>query len=128
MAWSRRLWIRLAAASGLISVAAGAFAAHGIADPSAKEWLRTGANYEAIHALATLAAAALFPAAARRAGWPPALFLLGSLLFSGSLYAMALGAPRWFGAVTPLGGVLFLAGWAALAWAAGERRAGAGDT
>jgi uncharacterized membrane protein YgdD (TMEM256/DUF423 family) len=126
MAWNRRLWIRLAAVSGMLSVAAGAFAAHGIADPAAKEWLRTGANYEAIHALATLAAA-LLPADARRAGWPPALFLLGSLLFSGSLYAMALGAPRWLGAVTPLGGLLFLAGWAALAWAAGERRAGARD-
>ena len=45
---------------------------------------------------------------------------LGSLLFSGSLYAMALGAPHWLGAVTPLGGLLFMAGWAMLAWAAGE--------
>jgi uncharacterized membrane protein YgdD (TMEM256/DUF423 family) len=121
MALDRRLWIRLAALSGLISVAAGAFAAHRVADPGAKEWLRTGANYEAVHALATLAVAALFPAGSRRAGWPQALFLLGSLLFSGSLYAMAFGGPRWLGAVTPLGGLLFLAGWATLAWAAGER-------
>lgn len=115
------MWIRLAGLSGFISVAAGAFAAHGVADPMAREWLRTGASYEAIHALATLAVAALFAAGGRRAAWPPALFLLGSLLFSGSLYAMALGGPRWLGAVTPLGGLLFLAGWAALAWAAGER-------
>jgi uncharacterized membrane protein YgdD (TMEM256/DUF423 family) len=120
MAWDRKLWIRLAALSGLISVAAGAFAAHGVADAAPRDWLRTGANYEAIHALAVLAVAALFPAGARRAAWPPPLFLLGSLLFSGSLYAMALGAPRWLGAVTPLGGLLFMAGWAALAWAAAE--------
>jgi uncharacterized membrane protein YgdD (TMEM256/DUF423 family) len=127
VAWDRRFWIKLAALSGLISVAAGAFAAHGVADPTAREWLRTGANYEAVHALATLAATVLFPAGARRAAWPPALFLLGSLLFSGSLYAMALGGPRSLGAVTPVGGLLFLAGWAALAWAAGERPSGAGD-
>ncbi|MDB5481234.1 MAG: hypothetical protein JWO83_2287 [Caulobacteraceae bacterium] len=121
MAWDRGLWIRLAALSGLIAVAAGAFAAHGVAEPAAKEWLRTGANSEALHALAVLAVAALFHAGARRARWPPALFLLGSLVFSGSLYVMALGGPRWLGAVTPLGGLLLLAGWAALAWAAGER-------
>jgi len=121
MTWDRRLWIRLAALSGFFSVAAGAFAAHGVADPGAREWLRTGASYEAIHALATLAVVALFPTGARRAAWPPVLFLLGSVLFSGSLYAMALGAPRWLGAVTPFGGLLFLAGWATLAWAAGER-------
>ena len=120
MAWDRRLWIRLAALSGLVSVAAGAFAAHGVVDPGPRDWLRTGANYKAIHALAVLAAAALFPTGARRAGWAPALFLLGSVFFSGSLYAMALGGPRWLGAVTPLGGLLFLAGWAMLAWAAGE--------
>jgi uncharacterized membrane protein YgdD (TMEM256/DUF423 family) len=120
MAWDRRLWIRLAALSGLVSVAAGAFAAHGVADPAARDWLHTGANYEAIHALAVLAVAALFPSGARRVGWPSALFLLGSLLFSGSLYVMALGGPRWLGAVTPVGGLLFLAGWATLAWAAGE--------
>ncbi len=121
MAWDRRSWIRLAALSGLVSVAAGAFAAHGVTDPGPKDWLRTGASYEAVHALAALAVAALFPAATRRAGWPAALFLLGSLLFSGSLYAMALGGPGWLGAVTPLGGLLLMAGWASLAWAAGER-------
>ena len=56
------------------------------------------------------------------------LFLGGVLIFSGSLYAMALGAPRWFGAITPIGGLLFLAGWGVLAWAAwsiDDRRTGA---
>lgn len=124
MAWDRRLWIRLAGASGLVSVIAGAFGAHGVAEAVAKELLRTGANYEAVHALATLACAALFPAGARRAAWPPALFLLGSIFFSGSLYAMALGGPAWLGAVTPLGGLMFMAGWASLVWAAGERPPG----
>ncbi len=119
----RRLWLRLAAASGLISVAAGAFAAHGVADPVAKEWLRTGASYEAIHALATLLCLALFPVGVPRARIPPPLFLGGSALFCGSLYAMALGAPHWLGAVTPLGGLLFLAGWASLGWAAGDAQA-----
>ncbi|HEY0435744.1 MAG TPA: DUF423 domain-containing protein, partial [Phenylobacterium sp.] len=55
---------------------------------------------------------------APRARFAPAFFLAGVLLFSGSLYAMALGAPRWLGAVTPVGGLGFLAGWAVLAWAA----------
>jgi uncharacterized membrane protein YgdD (TMEM256/DUF423 family) len=120
MAWDRRLWLRLSALSGLISVAAGAFAAHGVADPGSRDLLRTGASYEAVHALAVLAVVALFDARARRAAWPATFFLLGSLLFSGSLYAIALGGPRWLGAVTPVGGLLFMAGWATLAWAAGE--------
>ncbi len=126
MVWDRSLWIRLAALSGLISVAAGAFAAHGIADPAAKELLRTGSQYEAIHALATLAWVALAPSRGPGASWPPALFLAGSALFSGSLYALALGAPRWTGAVTPLGGLLLLAGWAVFAWRAGLAGSGVG--
>jgi uncharacterized membrane protein YgdD (TMEM256/DUF423 family) len=55
---------------------------------------------------------------ARRARFAPAFFLSGVVLFSGSLYALALGAPRIVGAITPFGGLLFLAGWAILAWAA----------
>jgi uncharacterized membrane protein YgdD (TMEM256/DUF423 family) len=120
MRWDRQLWIRLAALSGLLSVAAGAFAAHGVQDAGAKELLRTGSNYEAIHALAALVCAMAAPSALRRPGWIVALFLGGSLLFSGSLYAMALGAPSGFGAITPLGGLLFLAGWAILAIGAGR--------
>jgi uncharacterized membrane protein YgdD (TMEM256/DUF423 family) len=104
----------LAAASGLIGVAAGAFAAHGLSAPTAKEWMRTGSTYQLIHAATSLACAAL-PARAWRA---VALFLGGTVLFSGSLYAMALGAPHWLGVVTPLGGLLFIAGWAVLVWAA----------
>lgn len=118
MRWNRRLWIGLAAASGFVSVAAGAFAAHSMTDPTARELMRTGSTYEAVHALAALAAAALVAAGTPRARFAPALFLAGTALFSGSLYALALGAPRWTGIITPFGGLSFLAGWAVLVWAA----------
>jgi uncharacterized membrane protein YgdD (TMEM256/DUF423 family) len=108
----------LAAVSGFIGVAAGAFAAHGLTDPRAKELVGAGAHYELVHALASFACAALIQAGARRARFAPALFLGGTLLFSGSLFALALGAPRWTGALTPMGGLLFLSGWAVLIWAA----------
>ena len=116
MTWKVRTWTTLAAASGFVSVAAGAFAAHG-AGPRAAELLRTGALYGMTHALATLACAALVLNGVRRARVAPALFLPGILLFSGSLFAMAFGAPVLLGAITPIGGLLFLIGWAALAWA-----------
>jgi len=116
--WSRRNWLTLAAAGGFASVAVGAFAAHGVADPRAQELLRTGALYGFMHSLATFACAAAMQVGARRARFAPAFFLSGVLLFSGSLYALAFGAPRWVGVATPLGGLCFLAGWAVLAWAA----------
>lgn len=96
---------RLAALSGAIAVTAGAFGAHG-ASGKAAEWLRTGAEYEMIHAVATLVAVRLL-----RAPLAGLLLLAGSALFAGTLYAMALGAPRWLGAVTPLGGAGMIAGW-----------------
>jgi uncharacterized membrane protein YgdD (TMEM256/DUF423 family) len=118
MRWTRQLCTSLAALSGFIAVAAGAFAAHGMQDPSAKELLRTGSTYELTHALAVLACAGLAGAGMPRARLAPAWFLAGSLLFSGSLYALALGAPRIVGAITPFGGLAFLIGWAVVAWAA----------
>lgn len=119
----RRLWPRLAALSGFVSVAAGAFAAHGISDPVARDWIRTGASYQAIHTLAALLSLVLVSGGGLRARLPPLLFLGGATVFAGSLYAMALGGPLWLGAVTPLGGLLLLAGWASLAWAAEARTA-----
>ena len=116
--WTRRNWMTLAAVSGFLSVAIGAFAAHGVTDPRAQEWMRTGATYGFMHAMATLACATFMQVGAQRARHAPAFFLSGVVLFSGSLYAMALGAPRWLGMVTPIGGLLFLIGWAVLAWAA----------
>jgi uncharacterized membrane protein YgdD (TMEM256/DUF423 family) len=120
MKWDRRGWMTLAAASGLISVLFGAFAAHGVTDVAAKDLIKTGATYQFLHAMATIACAVFMQAGARRARFAPALFLSGTVLFSGSLYALALGAPRWIGAATPVGGVLFLIGWAMLVWAAGD--------
>lgn len=114
--WSRRVWLTLAAVGGFVSVAAGAFGAHGVQGEDAKRWLTTGATYGFVHVLATFACAGGMMLGATRARLAPPFFLAGVLLFSGSLYAMALGAPRWFGAITPLGGVAFLVGWALLAW------------
>jgi uncharacterized membrane protein YgdD (TMEM256/DUF423 family) len=118
MIWTRRTWMTLAAVSGLVSIIAGAFAAHGVGDPRAKELIETGARYQLMHALASFACATFMQAGAQRARFAPALFLSGTLLFSGSLYAFALGAPRWIGVITPLGGLLFMAGWVVLIWAA----------
>jgi uncharacterized membrane protein YgdD (TMEM256/DUF423 family) len=118
MIWSRRNWMTLAAISGFIAVAMGAFAAHGVSDPQAKDWLKTGASYQFMHSMTVFACATFMQIGAPRARFAPAFFLSGIVFFSGSLYAMALGGPRWLGAVTPIGGVLFLAGWGVLAWAA----------
>lgn len=99
----------LAGLSGALAVAAGAFGAHG-ASGEAAEWLKTGSHYQLIHAVAALVALKL------DAKGPAALFLAGGLVFAGTLYLMALGAPRWFGAITPLGGAALIAGWLWLAW------------
>ncbi len=101
----------LAALSGAIAVAAGAFGAHGASGP-AVEWLKTGAQYQLIHVVAALVAVRM---EARGAAW---LFVIGAAIFALTLYAMALGAPRWFGAITPIGGALLIGGWLWLAWSA----------
>jgi len=75
MRWNRRAWMMLAAASGLMSVLVGAFAAHGIADATAQALLKTGASYQLMHALATIACAVFMQAGARRARLAPAFFL-----------------------------------------------------
>ena len=118
MIWSRRTWMTLAALNGLMAVAMGAFAAHGIADLQAKDWLKTGASYQFMHAMTTFASATFMQVGGAPGEVRPGLFLGGSVLFSGSLYAMAAGAPHWLGAVTPVGGLLFLLGWGVLIWAA----------
>lgn len=103
----------LAALSGALAVAAGAFGAHG-AEGQAAEWLRTGGQYQLIHAVAALVAARM------AASGPAWCFVLGGAVFAGTLYAMALGAPRWLGAVTPIGGAAMIVGWLWLAWSAGR--------
>lgn len=117
-AWTPRIWTGLAALSALLAVGFGAFAAHGMTAPKPVEWLHTGSQYQMVHALAVFAVLGLHRAGARGMGVAAALFLAGTLLFSGSLYAMALGGPRVLGAITPLGGLSFMAGWALMAWRA----------
>ena len=113
--WTPRTWTGLAAVSGLLAVGFGTFAAHGISAPKPVEWLHTGSQYQMAHALAVFAAFGLHRAGAKDMGKVAAFFLIGTLLFCGSLYAMALGAPRALGAITPVGGVSFLVGWALMA-------------
>ena len=122
-----RVFLALAALNGFLAVACGAFGAHGlqkrlaaVADGAQRlEWWRTAATYHLAHALALGLVAVLVArsasAALTLAGWA---FVVGVLLFSGSLYTMVLTGVRALGAVTPLGGLAFLVGWAALAWAA----------
>jgi uncharacterized membrane protein YgdD (TMEM256/DUF423 family) len=117
-----RLFVIVGAASAFIGVAAGAFGAHALKARLAAEALatfETGVRYQLVHALALLAAAwvcARWPGPlATASGWS---FAAGTLLFSGSLYLLALGGVRAFGAVTPVGGALLLAGWLLLAAAA----------
>lgn len=114
--WTPRTWTGLAAISGLLAVGFGAFAAHGVTEPKPVEWLTKGAHYQMVHALAVIGAVALHRAGLKGMGLVAVLFLFGTLIFSGSLYAMALGAPRVLGAITPIGGLSFMIGWAVLAW------------
>jgi len=114
-----RLFLIIGALSGAISVGAGAFGAHALRprlEARLFEVFETAAQYQMYHALALVAVAwvaSRWPAALVNAsGW---LFLAGTILFSGSLYAMALTGVRALGAITPLGGVCFIAGWLSLA-------------
>jgi len=99
----------IAALSAALAIAAGAFGAHGASSPQAAEWLRTGGLYQLIHAVAALAIMGV-------ARGPAMLLLGGAALFACTLYVMALGGPRWLGAVTPIGGTLLIAGWLWAAW------------
>jgi uncharacterized membrane protein YgdD (TMEM256/DUF423 family) len=106
-----RLWLGLAAVNGALAVAAGAFAVHGLRahlSPNLLEVWETGARYHMYHALA------MGLAAIAGSRWSPALFLGGIVLFCGSLYVLALSGLGWLGAITPLGGVLLIAGWICL--------------
>ena len=110
----RRLVSTGAVLAGL-AVALGAFGAHALQSRIGTEalgWWHTAVEYQMWHALAVLA---LGLSGLRWTRLPAWLFAAGSVVFSGTLYAMALGAPRWLGAVTPLGGLAMIAGWAVLA-------------
>lgn len=112
----RRILVAGALLAGL-GVALGAFGAHGlraVLDSAALGWWQTAVQYQMWHAVALVALAAL-PAAHGR---PAFLLGLGTAIFSGSLYLMALMDLRWLGAVTPIGGLLMIAGWLLLAFRA----------
>ena len=105
---------RFAAVLCFLAVALGAFGAHALkatlmANETMEAW-KTAVLYHFLHALALLALGTL-PAASKV---PPALFLAGIALFSGSLYLLALTNVKWLGAITPLGGLCFLVGWLTL--------------
>ena len=115
------LWFVIAGVNGALAVAGGAFAAHGLQDrldAHALSVFETGARYHMYHALAMgLAALAIRGPAATSAQYAAVFFLIGILLFSGSLYLLALSGVRGIAIVTPFGGVAFLIGWALLAYA-----------
>lgn len=121
---SRTAWVS-GSISACIGVAAGAFGAHALKSVVPPELLavyETGVRYQLLHAVALLAvglAAEIRPEG--RWALPTWLFVAGTVLFSGSLYILALTGIRWLGAVTPLGGLCFLGGWLAVA-AIGWRR------
>ena len=114
------LLFRIAAVLCFLSVALGAFGAHGLRSTLESRGMLDVWNkavlYHFVHALALLVLA-LYGAANRSAWW---LLFAGVLIFSGSLYAMALTNLRWLGAITPIGGLCFLAGWAWLIIAPGK--------
>lgn len=107
------------ALSGFACVAFGAFGAHALAGTlgqgSAANWWDTATLYGLVHSVAAFAVALSGPQGPRKSGWA---FLIGIFFFCTSLYAMALGAPHWLGAITPIGGLAFLTGWGmAVFWA-----------
>ena len=120
-----RTFVALGAVLAGLAVAAGAFGAHGLRDRLAPDMLavfETAARYQMYHALGLVAVAWVttrWPdASAGLAGW---LFVAGIVLFSGSLYVLALSGVRWLGAITPFGGLCFLGGWGVLAWTVWRR-------
>lgn len=119
-------YLLVAAISGFVAVVMGAFGAHGLKPILSDGMLnayQTGAHYHLIHSAVLLAVAVWIKQHAMKAVAVSAgLFLIGIVLFSGSLYVMAVTGIRALGMVTPIGGVFLLAGWAALAWAAYKAR------
>ncbi len=109
-------------AVGFLSVAAGAFGAHALKaqlTPDLLAVFETGVRYAMLHATALLATGLLgLSAPTSGLAWPRRLFLAGVIVFSGSLWLLAITGERWLGAITPIGGVSFLVGWVLLARAA----------
>jgi len=115
-----RLFVAIGALAAAVAVAAGAFGAHGLENrvsPERLDTFQTGVTYHMYHALALFAVgwvASQWDAAA--VSWAGYCFTAGIVIFSGSLYALVLTDTPWLGAITPIGGVAFIAGWILLAW------------
>ena len=129
-----RSFFALGCISAFIGVAVGAFGAHGLKGRLSAEMLaifEVGVRYQMYHAFALIATGwaqeKWSGSVVVASGW---LFVIGTVLFSGSLYLLSLTGLRWFGAITPIGGLSFLAGWLCLAWAClrGQRKQGRGVT
>ncbi|MEM7219974.1 MAG: DUF423 domain-containing protein [Pseudomonadota bacterium] len=106
--------------NGLLAVGLGAFGAHALkprllAADTLSAW-DTAVLYHLVHSAALLGLAAWWRASGASMAGPAIAFLLGMLMFSGSLYWLALGGPRWLGPVTPIGGTALLAGWGLIVW------------
>ena len=120
-----RVFFAVGCLSAAVAVTLGAFGAHGLRGRLVPDMLTAfeiGVRYQMYHALALVAVGLALPRwptpAMALAGW---LFIAGTLVFSGTLYALALSGHRWLGAVTPLGGAALIAGWIVLAWAVWAR-------
>jgi uncharacterized membrane protein YgdD (TMEM256/DUF423 family) len=119
-------YITIGAVFALLAVAIGAFGAHGLKDhlsPDELDVYKTGVQYHMFHALAILLVAGLNErlSSKKAALWAARLFVVGIVLFSGSLYALAISGIDILGAITPLGGVAYLAGWTCLAVSARKK-------
>lgn len=125
-----RNWLMLAAIGGFSGVALGAFASHGLRNimpPAMVMVFQTGVHYQLIHSLALLALAGFATQLGHWGQWAARAFVLGAVLFSGSLYVLTLTGLRKLGIITPIGGLCFLAGWLCLfmaAWQQGRHSAG----
>ena len=119
-----RAFLAIASLLGVLSVAGGAFASHALKPKlteRALEIFENGVRYQMYHALGLLIVALLLTQAEAGKSWLIAaggMFIVGVALFSGSLYSLSLSGIKWLGAITPLGGLAFLAGWGCLAIAA----------
>jgi len=117
-----KFFLAAGALFGFLGVAAGAFGAHALKNKLSVDMhliYETAVKYQMYHALALLAVAwALTQWQSKALVWSGALFMAGIVIFSGSLYVLTLTGTKWFGAITPIGGIAFLAGWLLLAWGA----------
>ncbi len=122
-----RTFLLVGSILGFLTVALGAFGAHALKQSIPADSLaifQTGVQYQGLHALALLAVGTLLyvlpqPGKLKTVGW---LFTVGVVIFSGSLYALAITDKKWLGAITPLGGLCFLIGWGLLIWSAASLR------